>query len=66
MKICPRCMQGIVLDKILKFNKQHIFICDECDAVWFDINNISSMTFIDFVTYMESYSRTDQWIEFED
>lgn len=66
MKICPRCEQGVILEKVLKFNKQHIFICDECDAIWFDMKNISPTTFIDFSTYMEGFSRTDQWSEFED
>lgn len=66
MKICPRCEQGFILEKVLKFNKQRIFICDECDAIWFDSNSISATTFVDFGTYMDSFSRTDQWIEFED
>ena len=49
--VCPRCDgQGHILKKLIKFNKEMIYICDECDAIWFNDEKIQSGNFIDYST----------------
>ena len=62
--VCPRCDgQGHIFKKLIKFNKEMIYICDECDAIWFNDEKIQSGNFIDYSTYMESLSRKGLWSE---
>lgn len=64
--ICPRCNeQGLILKKIIKQTNQEILICDECDAIWFSIEDISVKKIIDFGTYMESIFLPPLWEELE-
>jgi hypothetical protein len=55
MIVCPRCDgQGTVLKATITKLNRTIFLCDECDATWFDQHLISNTDFIDFTTYMEA------------
>ncbi|WP_414489983.1 zf-TFIIB domain-containing protein, partial [Stenotrophomonas maltophilia] len=37
--ICPRCEQGEILEARVKESAVQIFVCDECDAVWFSLSD---------------------------
>lgn len=65
--VCPRCDgQGNILRKKIRFNHQIIYICDECDAVWFNDQNIQTENFIDYSVYMETLSKKGLWSELDD
>ena len=53
---CPRCdYQGVIYR--VRFRADNItgYLCDECDALWFDKDNIGDMTkFNDLTTYMKN------------
>ena len=42
---CPRCEQGNIYKGSISKNNRDIYVCDECDAYWFDCKNISVKTF---------------------
>lgn len=60
---CPRCEQGDVVKAELKKSRQEIFVCTECEATWFSINDIGVLPFIDFGTHMESRGLSPLWNE---
>lgn len=60
---CPRCAQGDVIKAELKKSRQEIFVCTECEATWFSINDIGVLPFIDFGTYMERNGLSPLWNE---
>lgn len=64
-KNCPRCEQGIILKKVIKKINQQIYICDECDAVWFHEREVGIEPFVDFGTYMLEISLQPLWSELE-
>lgn len=63
MSVCPRCEQGIVLEKVIKSTNKKIFICDECEAVWFHKEDVGMKPFIDYGTYMVQLSLPPLWSE---
>jgi uncharacterized Zn finger protein len=61
---CPRCDgQGIVRHAIVKATSQPIFICDECDAVWFSVDDVATSRAIDFRTYVSQFGLEGLWSE---
>jgi transposase-like protein len=66
MKIaCPRCEQDwIKRAKVIK-NGKEIFICAECEAVWFCRDSIEYATFNYFSYYMGRQDFADDWSELE-
>ncbi|HEL4857576.1 hypothetical protein JAK69_03660 [Stenotrophomonas maltophilia] len=38
-----------------------IFVCDECDAVWFSLSDIGVSPFRDLETYLEENSIAPSW-----
>lgn len=55
MPICPRCQQAYLLKaKIKKINKV-IFLCEECEAIWLENQDINLLNFVDFGTYLVSH-----------
>ena len=60
---CPRCEQGDVVKAELKKSRQEIFVCTECEATWFSINDIGFLPFIDLGTFMESSGLSPLWNE---
>lgn len=63
--LCPRCNQGYVLKAVVKKTGKHLYICDECDAVWFCKESIEYATFNYFNVYMERQGLEDNWDELE-
>lgn len=61
--LCLRCRQGDVVKAEVKKTRQEIFVCTECEATWFSINDIGILPFIDFGTYMESSGLSPLWNE---
>jgi hypothetical protein len=53
--VCPRCDGNVLVYKALleQFN-QEILMCDECDAIWFSVDDVLNKQFIDFTTYVRS------------
>ena len=39
------------------------FLCNECDALWFDESTIDRLTFVDFGTYMMEHGGKGLWSE---
>ena len=63
---CPRCEQGWVFAALIKSRSQQIWICQECEAVWFDPGAVTHPgNWIDYTTYMESIGLTPLWSELE-
>lgn len=52
MVICPRCNQGWVA--IERNFEKTIYICDECESMWLDKNNISKEIAIYFPEYIQN------------
>ena len=50
---CPRCDQGWVVEVYIEPLEQIAYFCDECEALWFDGNNITQASFVDYSTFME-------------
>ncbi len=61
--MCPRCKQGNILKVLIKELRVETFLCDECDAMWFNRINIGKMPFVDFETYMISKGLKSAWNE---
>lgn len=63
--ICPRCGQGRVLAVKLIALDRTAFLCDECEALWFEKPVVGTAGFVDFGTYMKSHDRPGLWSEVE-
>lgn len=58
---CPRCKDGgsgsIYKARLTPIRKT-VYICDECDALWEEPNQISKIPFMDFGLYTEKHGYT--------
>lgn len=62
--ICPRCDgQGSVLNVEIIKTHEIAFVCDECEATWFDIDSIGPDSWVDFGTEMERRNLRPVWEE---
>lgn len=53
--ICPRCdKQGRIYQAKLNPIGIIAYICDECEATWFDSEKINLNNFIDLLTFLEN------------
>lgn len=59
--LCPRCEQGDVIEARIKKTGQLIYVCQECEATWFEKKKISNEKFVDFGTYMEAHGMRPLW-----
>jgi hypothetical protein len=39
------------------------YLCDECDALWLNAEEIGATGFVDFDTFMKDYGRSGLWSE---
>ncbi|MBA8904120.1 ribosomal protein L37AE/L43A [Phyllobacterium sp. P30BS-XVII] len=62
---CPRCRQGLVIPVKVKRTGEVIYLCEECEAVWFSPDTIDYATFNYFNLYMERLGLPDSWAELE-
>jgi RNase P subunit RPR2 len=63
--ICPRCSQGYVITARVRANGAVVFICEECEAIWFCKDRIEYATFNFFNFYMERLGLPVDWRELE-
>jgi transposase-like protein len=61
--ICPRCEQGDIYEAKIKGGKIIIYICEECEATWFDFTDIENKKWVDYGTYMEGKGLPPLWSE---
>jgi ribosomal protein L37AE/L43A len=61
--LCPRCQQGDVVKATVKKLGKGIFVCQECEATWFSIDDIGTKPFIDFGSYMRENGLRPVWDE---
>lgn len=62
---CPRCNQDWVQKVKVKKTGREIFICPECEAIWFCRDSIEYATFNYFSYYMERQELRDDWAELD-
>ena len=60
---CPRCEQGEIVKAMINQNKSMIYVCEECEATWFNQADINEKSFLDFGTYMMSINLQPLWSE---
>ena len=46
--ICPRCNQGEIYRILIKRLQAETFLCDDCEAMWFNRIEIGNVPFVDF------------------
>jgi len=62
--LCALCdHQGEVVRATVIRTKQTIFICDECDAICFDVRDIGSERCVGFEVYAEQHGFSPLWTE---
>ena len=59
--IFPRCNQGEIYKILIKGLQAETFLCDDCEAMWFNRIEIGNVPFVDFGTYMISKGLTPTW-----
>ena len=62
--LCPRCDgEGeLVKARIIKTGTT-LYLCDECEATWFSIEDVGQTPFVDYGTYMEENGLRPLWDE---
>ncbi|QBC45218.1 hypothetical protein [Iodobacter fluviatilis] len=63
--ICPRCEQDEIKKIKIKEIDKYFFLCPECDATWFSIDEVGVTPFVDFETYMEESGFLVSWDNLE-
>ncbi|MBQ4284159.1 MAG: hypothetical protein IJB96_09560 [Lachnospira sp.] len=61
--ICPYCEQGEVVNARIRKNGKEIFVCQECDTVWYQVVNLT--TGIGFDLAMSNEGCNNSWDELE-
>lgn len=62
---CPRCEQGSLVKAKVKESGVCIYLCEECEATWFSLEQIGVGEFIDFGVYMRSVGLPPLWTSIE-
>ncbi len=60
---CPRCEQGEIVKAQIKSNKNTIYVCEECEAMWLNPRDIGTKPHVDFGCYMKSIDLKPLWSE---
>ncbi len=58
---CPRCNDGgggFIYNVLLGEIKKNVYICDECESLWENPEQITHGFIIDFPTYIENHGYT--------
>jgi hypothetical protein len=63
LRPCPRCGQGAVQHMLVRANRKHVFVCDECEATWFDAEKIAFPGHVDLGIYLRSLGLLPLWSE---
>lgn len=60
--VCPRCEgQGDVIEACVKATGAMVFVCDECEATWFERAAVGSEPWVDFGGFMKSIGLDAAW-----
>ena len=63
---CPLCDgHGLVCKLIIMPLNQQAYICDECEATWFD-ENIDSKNFVELTSYVEEQGYDFRDVRYKD
>jgi Zn-finger nucleic acid-binding protein len=63
---CPFCeVQGIICKAEVKKLARTIYICDECDTIWLDGDEIKEETCLRFDEFMNQYGLQPLWSELD-
>jgi hypothetical protein len=62
---CPRCEQDYIAHIRIKATGTELFLCPECDATWFAIEDIGVKPFFDYGTYVKGLGLSVLWNELE-
>jgi hypothetical protein len=63
---CPRCGQGWVLQYRIRGFAEIVNVCDECDALWKDGQEIAATNFVAMSTYLCSLGLRGEWKELQE
>jgi hypothetical protein len=63
--ICPGCSQGRVLCARVRALDEGIYVCDECETMWFQKDDIGSRKPCNFVNFMRGRGLEGLWSELE-
>jgi hypothetical protein len=64
LKECPFCEgQGMIRKAVVKKLARTIYICDECDTLWLDGDEINEETCLRFDEFMNQHSLQPLWSE---
>ncbi len=61
--LCPRCQQGEIVEARVRATGTSLFICQECEATWFSLDQIGIKKFVDFGAYLEAHDLPPLWSE---
>jgi hypothetical protein len=50
---CPRCQQDWIKKVHIGAAARDVFLCDECEAIWFCLDSIEFATFLDLRVFLE-------------
>lgn len=65
--LCPRCdFQGEIRKVKIRKTKEHVQLCDECDALWKELDEVTKSNFIDFSTYVAQFGLRGTWDEIDE
>jgi transcription elongation factor Elf1 len=62
---CPRCNQGSVLTMKVHANGLILYVCDECEATWRNVQAIGPQGFVDYGTLMNELGLLPLWSQLE-
>lgn len=62
---CPRCEQGSVVKSKVGGTGVLLYVCEECEASWFNYKDIGGKAFFDYGGYMESLGLLPLWSELQ-
>ncbi|GHH99912.1 hypothetical protein [Neobacillus kokaensis] len=67
MIFCPFCDgQGVICKAEIKALGRIIYICDECDTIWLDGEEINEENCKRFDDFMNQYGLQPEWTELSD
>jgi hypothetical protein len=59
--VCPRCDQGSVDQYRVLSTQNEIWVCDECEAVWWSREDVEVSPFADLSVVLESMGVSVSW-----
>ena len=63
---CPRCDQGWIGRFRYEKTGEVVLVCEECEALWTDNENISADHFTDFTAYFAAKNESVKWTDMDE